>query len=164
LLGAFGSEGLLPASMHYRWSYRAQQEDFLRAEFGRVAHSGPDRTQRRLAGEQLMNYFNGFLPMLGITPESAPTVEATYLDLLDALDAHFQHHPYLIGRPSIADFVHGLFAHGPRPRPGNADETWRRTRSLDRADDYAGHYRWRVPIVRRRTCQTMIPPTEPCCS
>jgi len=114
LLGAFGSEGLLPASMHYRWSYRAQQEDFLRAEFGRAAHSGPDRTQRRLAGEQLMNYFNGFLPMLGVTPESAPTVEATYLDLLDALDAHFQHHPYLMGgRPSIADFgfVAPLFAH-----------------------------------------------------
>jgi len=114
LLGAFGSEGLLPASMHYRWSYRAQQEDFLRAEFGRAAHSGPDRTQRRLAGEQLMNYFNGFLPMLGVTPESAPTVEATYLDLLYALDAHLQHHPYLMGgRPSIADFgfVAPLFAH-----------------------------------------------------
>lgn len=114
LLGAFGSEGLLPASMHYRWSYRAQQEDFLRAEFGRIAHTGPDRAQRRLAGEKLMNYFNGFLPLLGVTPETAPTVEATYLDLLDALDVHFQHHPYLMGgRPSIADFgfMAPLFAH-----------------------------------------------------
>ena len=114
LLGAFGSEGLLPASMHYRWSYRAQQEEFLRAEFGRAVYSGPDRTARRIAGEQLMSYFNGFLPMLGITPETAPTFEAAYLALLDALDIHFQRHPYLMGgRPSIADcgFMAPLFAH-----------------------------------------------------
>jgi glutathione S-transferase len=114
LLGAFGSEGLLPAGMHYRWSYRAQQEEFLRAEFGRAVHAGPDRNARRLAGEQLMNYFNGFLPSLGVTPQTAPTVEAAYLDLLDALDVHFQHHPYLMGgRPSIADFgfMAPLFAH-----------------------------------------------------
>ena len=114
LLGAFGSEGLLPAGMHYRWSYRVQQEDFLRAEFGRAVHAGPDRAQRRHAGEQLMNYFNGFLPFLGVTPETVPTVEAAYLELLDALDVHFQHHPYLMGgRPSIADFgfMAPLFAH-----------------------------------------------------
>jgi glutathione S-transferase len=114
LLGAFGSEGLLAPGMHYRWSYRAQQEDFLRAEFGRVAHTGPDRKARRAAGEQLMDYFNGFLPSLGVTPESIPTVEAAYLDLLDALDIHFQHCPYLMGgRPSIADcgLMAPLFAH-----------------------------------------------------
>lgn len=114
LLGAFGSEGLLPAGMHYRWSYRAQQENFLRAEFGRAVHAGPDRDARRVAGEQLMNYFNGFLPVLGVTPETVPTVEAAYLELLEALDVHFQHHPYLLGgRPSIADFgfMAPLFAH-----------------------------------------------------
>jgi glutathione S-transferase len=114
LLGAFGSEGLLQAGMHYRWSYRAQQEDFLRAEFGRVVHAGTDRTERRVAGEQLMNYFSGFLPFLGVTPDTAPTVEAAYLELLDALDIHFQHHPYLLGgRPSVADFgfMAPLFAH-----------------------------------------------------
>jgi hypothetical protein len=77
-------------------------------------HAGPDRNARRAAGEQLMNYFNGFLPFLGVTPETVPTVEAAYLELLDALDVHFQHHPYLMGgRPSIADFgfMAPLFAH-----------------------------------------------------
>ena len=114
LLGAFGSEGLLPAGMHYRWSYRTQQEEFLRAEFGRAVHAGPDRAERRRAGEQLMNYFNGFLPILGVTPETIPTVEAALLELLDALDVHFQQHPYLMGgRPSIADFgfMAPLYAH-----------------------------------------------------
>ena len=114
LLGAFGSEGLLAPGMHYRWSYRAQQENFLRMEFGRIAHTGPDREARRAAGEQLMNYFNGFLPFLGVNPDTIPTVEAAYLELLDALDIHFQQYPYLIGgRPSIADFglMAPLFAH-----------------------------------------------------
>ena len=114
LLGAFGSEGLLQPGMHYRWSYRAQQENFLRAEFGRAVHAGPDREARRTAGEQLMNYFNGWLPTLGVTPETVPTIEAAYVELLDALDIHFQHYPYLLGgRPSIADFglMAPLFAH-----------------------------------------------------
>lgn len=114
LLGAFGSEALLPAGMHYRWSFRAQQEDFLRAEFGRAVHAGPDRAARRSAGEQMMNYFSGFLPFLGVLPETIPAIEAACLELLDALDVHFQHYPYLLGgRPCIADFgfMAPLFAH-----------------------------------------------------
>ncbi|CAN7310245.1 glutathione S-transferase family protein [Pseudomonas sp. LjRoot71] len=114
LLDGFGSEGLLAAAMHYRWSYRAEQEQFLRAEFGRAVRSGPDREGRLAAGAALMDYFNGFLPLLGVTPETIPAVEAAYLDLLDALDVHFQHYPYLLGgRPSIADFgfMAPLFAH-----------------------------------------------------
>jgi glutathione S-transferase len=114
LLGAFGSEGLLQAGMSYRWSYRAEQESFLRAEFGRIMHSGPDREARYHAGRRLMDYFNDFLPPLGVTPETISTIEAAYQELLDALDVHFQHYPYLLGgRPSIADFgfMAPLFAH-----------------------------------------------------
>ncbi|MCP5165891.1 MAG: glutathione S-transferase family protein [Pseudomonadales bacterium] len=114
LLNGFGSEGLLPIAMHYRWSYRAEQENFLRAEFGRAAHHGPDREERLAAGAQLMDYFNSFLPMLGIYPESIPVFEAAYDELLDALDIHLQHYPYLLGGyPSIADFgfMGPLYAH-----------------------------------------------------
>ena len=46
LLGGFGSEGMLTIAMHYRWSYRAEQEHFLQAEFGRAAHHGADRAGR----------------------------------------------------------------------------------------------------------------------
>ncbi len=114
LLGAFGSEALLPPGMHYRWSYRAEQERFLRAEFGRLVYAGPERAVRDEAGRQLMDYFNGFLPPLGVTETSIPTIEAAYCELLDALDQHFQQWPYLLGgRPSIADFgfMAPLFAH-----------------------------------------------------
>ena len=105
LLDAFGSEGLLPAGMHYRWSYRAQQEDFLRAEFGRIAHAGTDRAERRVAGEQLMEYFSGFAAPPGCQRRDAGAGgNWRILELLDALDIHFQHHPCLLGgRPSVAD-------------------------------------------------------------
>jgi glutathione S-transferase len=109
LLGAFGSEALLPAGMHYRWSYRAEQENFLCAEFGRLLQGGPDREARYTTARQTMQYFNDFLPLLGVTAQSIPTVEAAYGELLDALDEHFLHFPYLLGgHPSIADF--GLMA------------------------------------------------------
>ena len=114
LLDAFGTEGLLAPAMHYRWSYRAQQEQFLCAEFGRAVHSGPNREERIAAGAALMNYFSGFLPALGVTSDSIPAIEAAYEELLDLLDVHFQHYPYLLGgRPSIADFgfMAPLYAH-----------------------------------------------------
>jgi len=114
LLCAYASEGLLSTAMHYRWSYRAEQETFLRAEFGRVAHHGFDRAARLASGQQLMNYFSGLLPALGVTPATISTLEGTYLELLDALDAHFQCHPYFLGgRPCDADFgfMAPLYAH-----------------------------------------------------
>jgi glutathione S-transferase len=114
LIGAFGSEALLPPGMHYRWSYRAQQEMFLRAEFGRLFYVGPDPEARNQAGRQSMEYFNSFLPPLGVTESTIPTVEAAYCELLDALEVHFQRWPYVLGgRPSIADcgLMAPLFGH-----------------------------------------------------
>jgi glutathione S-transferase len=127
LLNAFGSEYLLPLAMHYRWSYLAQQEHFLRAEFGRAIHTGPDRQARLAAGQGFMAYFGGFLPSLGVSEATIPAMEQSYLELLDALDAHFQAWPYLLGgRPSIADFglMGPLYAHlGRDPVPATLMKT-----------------------------------------
>lgn len=122
LLDGFGTQGMLAAAMHYRWSYRAEQEHFLRAEFGRAVYQGTDPKQRSAAGTELMAHFSSFLPMLGISPETAPALEAAHEALLDALEIHFQHQPYLLGGcPSIADFgfMGPLYAHLARdPVPG----------------------------------------------
>lgn len=111
---AYGSQFLTPAAMHYRWSYRPQQETFLEAEFGRAAYQGPDRDAQREAGRRLMGYFNATLPGLGVTPEAIPAIEGACLEFLDLLDRHFQAHPYLLGgRPSVGDtgLMGPLFAH-----------------------------------------------------
>ena len=123
LLDGFGCEALLPVAMHYRWSYRAEQEGFLAAEFGRAVYAGPDRALQRQAGAQMMQYFSSFLPTLGIHPETVPVFEAACLEFLDALDVHLQQWPYLLGgRPSIADFglMAPLYAHlGRDPVPAS---------------------------------------------
>jgi glutathione S-transferase len=149
LFDAFGSEHLLPTAMHYRWSYRAEQEEFLRAEFGRTMKADVGRAERREAAARTMSFFNGFLPNLGVFPETAPAIEAAYLDMIEALDEHFQWHPYLLGgRPSCADFgmMAPLFAHlGRDPVPAGimkakAPNLFRWTERMNSAPITDGEY------------------------
>ncbi len=122
ILDAFGSNYMLPLAMHYRWSYRDQQEDFIRAEFARAVPVALPYEQRLEIATKVMARFNGFLPNLGVTPEVIPEMEASYAELLAALEAHFRLYPYLLGgRPSIGDFgmMAPLYAHLARdPVPG----------------------------------------------
>lgn len=114
VLDAFGTNYLMPAAMHYRWSYRAEQEPFLRAEFARAVPPQIPYEKRLAMAGAIMDRFNGFLPNLGVTPETIPAIEGAYDELLDALEAHFRLHPYLLGgTPSVADFgmMAPLYAH-----------------------------------------------------
>jgi len=121
LIDGFGLEGLLQAAMHYRWSYRDEQELFLQTEFGRGLHVGSDREARRAAGRRVMDFFSNSLPSLGINPQNAPLIETAYEELLEVLDRHFQSYPYVMGwRVSIADLglIAPMYAHlGRDPYP-----------------------------------------------
>lgn len=109
LFDAIGSEFLLPHAMHYRWSVRSEQEDFLASEFGRTLVVGGGPEERRAMAQRAMVSFAGTLPGLGVNEGTAPAIEASYHDWLAVLDAHFHHHPYLLGgRPCGGDF--GLMA------------------------------------------------------
>lgn len=114
LFDAVGSEYLLALAMHYRWSYREQQESFLTAEFGRALHAGGSREARRNAVKPAMAYFASALPSLGVRAETIAAMEASYRELIEALDLHFHWHPYLLGgRPCRGDFgmMASLYAH-----------------------------------------------------
>lgn len=85
-----------------------------------MQNSGAQRSRALIAphGANLLherwNFFAGFLPNLGVFPEVVAAMEDSYLALIDALDNHFQHHPYLLGgRPCRGDFgmMAPLFAH-----------------------------------------------------
>ena len=121
LIDGFGLEGLLQTAMHYRWSYREEQEIFLQTEFGRGLYSGADREARRVAGRRVMDFFSASLPGLGINAETAPAIESAYQELLEVLDIHFQSYPFVLGwRVSIADLglIAPLYAHlGRDPYP-----------------------------------------------
>ena len=86
VLDAFGTNYLLPLAMHYRWTYREQQELFLRTEFARAIPAMPHDQRLETAG-MLMTKFAGFLPNLGVTPDVIPAMEDSYKELLGLLEA-----------------------------------------------------------------------------
>ena len=69
----------------------------------------------------MVSYFSSMLGPLGSNAHTAEAIETEFFDLLDVLDEHFQHVPYLLGGPpSLADFgfMAPLFAHlGRDPSP-----------------------------------------------
>ncbi len=102
----FGGQAMLKHAMHYRWSYLAEQQDFLRHAF--VSGSG------NAVADKVMARMQSYLPMLGVTNDTVPLIERAFETVLDTLDAHFAVMPYLFGaRPSIADYglIAPLFAH-----------------------------------------------------
>lgn len=114
LLGYFGSESFLLPGMHYRWNYMDGQRPFMEATFGHFLSAARDMDAQRKVIAPIMDFFNGFLPDLGITDETIPAIERSHEEFLTLLNAHFLQHPYLLGgRPSIADFgfMSMLFAH-----------------------------------------------------
>jgi glutathione S-transferase len=148
-VGAFGSEGMLKPGMHYRWSFLRQQENFLRAEFGRCATASRDPAQRAAMAEPFMQAMQAHLPRLGISSETIPAIERSYEDLLDILEAHFRMHPYILGgRPSDADFglMAPLFAHLARdPYPSalmksRAPNVFRWTERMNLPDIFDGEF------------------------
>ncbi|MFL1407564.1 glutathione S-transferase family protein [Marinobacter sp. M1N3S26] len=119
IIAYYGTQAMLPHAMHYRWTYRDDQEGFLRDQF--AAGSG------EALADKIMSRMNSYLPQLGVNDHTIPEIEASYEQLLDTLNVHFAEHPYLFGgRPSIADYglIGPMFAHlGRDPVPGNIMKT-----------------------------------------
>jgi glutathione S-transferase len=114
ILELFGDEWLLISAMHYRWAYN---EDFAYQEFGNTAFPELPKQERYTEGKARAERFKGSLPFLGITPKTAPAIEATYETFLHAFDSHLAEHDFLFGsRPSIGDFglLGPLYAHNYR--------------------------------------------------
>lgn len=105
LLAFFGSDMVVKIGMHYRWSYLEDDRPFTEATFGHFFSSHRDMDLQRKDIAPIMSYFDGYLKHLGVTKETIPAIEESYLALLDVLNAHFLQWPYLLGgRPSQADF------------------------------------------------------------
>lgn len=96
LVELYGDEmGILPA-MHYRWSF---PESIAKVS---VDFSTP--TGKPGEGNVFAKRMEGTLPLLGITPETAPAIEAHTRELLDRLGEHFRAHRWLLGdQMSLAD-------------------------------------------------------------
>jgi glutathione S-transferase len=96
LIELYGDEvGVLPA-MHYRWSF---PESAAQARVDFASTTG-DLERSGLFADRMAS----MLPVLGVTQETAPEIEAHTRELLDSLAAHFSDHAFLLGdRMSLAD-------------------------------------------------------------
>jgi glutathione S-transferase len=111
LIQLFADEWMTLPAMHYRWNHN---EEWIYSQFGKNA--APDGTpeQQHEAGKAVGSRFRGFVPMLGITPETIPGIEAAYEQFLTDFSAHLEKMPYVLGtRASFADFalIGPLYAH-----------------------------------------------------
>ncbi len=111
LVDLLADEWLKLPAMHYRWNYN---EDWVLGEFGRLSRPDATPAEQLEAGRQTGARFRDSTSWLGVTPETAPGVEASYEGFLADFSAHLMKYPYLLGnRPSFGDFslLGPLYAH-----------------------------------------------------
>ena len=149
LLELFGGEGLLRAAMHYRWNFDADNLAFIEADFiGALAPTlGPEAAHERFlfASKRMRSACMAF----GVTPATAPTVEASNDAFMDLLNAHLAHTPYLLGStPTVADYglAGPLLGHLARdPHPGlrmkqRSARVWRWAERMNAPHQDEGEY------------------------
>lgn len=123
LFEVYADEWFLLPAMHYRWNYLARHEPWLMAEFGRVGGDFLPAFVRRQIGRRVSRYFNKLPPILGITEETVPAIEAWFAQFLADFDRHLESHAFLLGdAPCLGDFALAgpLYAHIWRD-PGSRD-------------------------------------------
>ena len=117
----FGGEGLLRPAMHYRWNFDDDNLDFILQQFGLFALPQVAPEERGEMALHASGRMRKAAVVFGVTPETAPQIEAAYEETLAELDAHFTSQPYLLGgAPTIGDYglFAALFAHlGRDPHP-----------------------------------------------
>jgi glutathione S-transferase len=140
LFDVIGTDGLLRPAMHYRWNYPGENLDFLRYHF---LHSQRDVPEREEKTEHMMGRMRYAAMIFGVTDKTQDLVESLYLEYLDALNAHFEQFPYLLGwRPCVGDFglLAPMYAHlGRDPYPARlmqqrSTRVYRWVERMNRAD------------------------------
>ena len=145
----FGGEGMLRPAMHYRWNFDADNVAFLQRDFVTALQPGADAERCAQVFAISSGRMRKAAVSFGVAPDTFATVEASYLDLLDRLDAHFSLYPYLLGdEPSIGDYglIAPLHAHlGRDPHPARlmkerAVAVWRWMERMTEPDDDVGEF------------------------
>lgn len=106
LLEDFADEWVTKAMFHYRWSHAADIQkagDILPLQFIGICASEAmvDGAKAQFSQRQIRR-----LVVVGSSAHTAPIIEAAYLRLVNLLDAHLRHYPFLMGqRPGACDFA-----------------------------------------------------------
>lgn len=107
MLEDFGDEWLTKAMFHYRWFYerdQAQMSKYLAFD----AFTGGGLKKLQDFADNFRSRQVGRTPLVGVTPENAPLIEASTRQICALFEAHVVNEHFLFGtRPSIAEF--GLY-------------------------------------------------------
>lgn len=105
LIEDYADEWLTKAMFHYRWSFAPDIEKartLLPRHFAMNQSDGALRESGRSFADRQI----GRLAVVGSSPATAPTIEASYQRLLGLLETHLQSHRFLLGdRPGTSDFA-----------------------------------------------------------
>ncbi len=105
LADAWATEMWLPVIMGTRWRDAGINYPPWREEIGEGFFVGLPKFVKNALVDRIARTFSGYLPILGVTDETWPLLEAWMFRMLDALDLHFAAHPYVLGeRATRADF------------------------------------------------------------
>lgn len=108
LLEIWGDEFWLPIAMHTRWSHPENYPRFLN-ELGACLLPSLPRFAQHAVAARFARLMRAHAPRLGINAQGVPLLDRWMKEQLDALDAHFAQHRFVLGtRPSLADY--GLYA------------------------------------------------------
>lgn len=147
LFEMFGAEGMLRPAMHYRWNFDADNLGFLRRDFMSGLMPGATGYAEAAIFAAASGRMRKAAASFGVSAATAPAIEASYLELLGLLDAHFADYPYLLGgRPTLGDYglIAPLYAHLARdPVPAAIMKTgfyhvWRWTERMNAAQALLG--------------------------
>ena len=100
----YGDEWLTKAMFHYRWAY---EDDIARASAilpawtrGRTSDAALKAQGAFIAGRQIPR-----LRYVGSNATTGPVIEASYMRLIDTMEAHLREHRFILGaRPGAGDF------------------------------------------------------------
>jgi glutathione S-transferase len=96
LLELYADEFMMLPALYWRWCF---PESIAQALADFASSSGEAKAAHRFS-----DAVRNFAPMIGVTPETGPAIEAHTKELLVALEDHFAEHPWLLGgSPSLAD-------------------------------------------------------------
>ena len=105
LLEDFADEWGTKIMFHERWAYAADRDVNARSIVGEGGLAAPEQALRQ-AAEAFRDRQVGRMALVGCTPENAPAIGASAVQVFDALEQAALDGPWLFGaRPSAADFA-----------------------------------------------------------
>jgi glutathione S-transferase len=111
LLELLADEWIKLPALHYRWAYN---HDFAVSMMGHNNDPSLPLAKQQEIGAKIAAKFSRWPHHLGVTETTRAAVEASYLELLNLLDRHFEAHPFILGDvPSFGDcaLAGPLYAH-----------------------------------------------------